>query len=103
MPVKLNCTIIMTNVLSEYYKLIWINGDAFVSGNGYSIESTQFDRNTNTQSHYLTIHEASPGAYTCMLISATRKVIDLKTQYVVTESEQFSDCLILLEHNYYNT
>ena len=52
-----------------------MNGDAFVSGNGYSIESTQFDRNTNTQSHYLTIHEATPGAYTCMLISASRKVI----------------------------
>ena len=86
MPVKLNCTV-KTNVQSNYYKLIWKKGDEFVTGNGYSIESTQFDSNTNTQNHFLTIHKASPGAYTCMLISTTREVIDSKTQHVVTESE----------------
>ena len=94
MPVKLKCTV-KTNVQSNY-KLIWMKGDEFVTGNGYSIESTQFDNNTNTQNHFLTIHKASPGAYTCMLLSTTRKVIDSKTQHVVTESElDISDCLIL--------
>ena len=53
MPVKLNCTV-KTNVQSKY-KLIWMKGDAFVTGDGYSMESTQFDSNTNTQNHYLTI------------------------------------------------
>ena len=87
MPVKLKCTV-KTNFQSKY-KLIWMKGDAFVTGSGYSIESTQFDSNTDAQlqHHYLTIHKASPGAYTCMLISTSRKVIDTKTQHVVTESE----------------
>ena len=70
MPVKLNCTA-KTNVQSKY-KLVWMKGDAFVTGNGYSIESTQFDNNTNTENHYLMIHRASPGTYTCMLISTRR-------------------------------
>ena len=59
MPVKLKCTV-MTNAQSKY-KLIWMTGDVFVTGNGYSIESTQFDNNTSIQNHYLTIHEATPG------------------------------------------
>ena len=88
MPIKLNCTV-TTNLQSEHYKLIWMKGNAFVSGSGYSIESTPFDNNTHTQNNYLTIHKASEGAYTCMLISTTRKVIDAKTQHVVTESEHF--------------
>ena len=73
-----------------------MKGDAFVTGNGYSIESTQFDSNTNTQNHYLTIHKASPGAYTCMLLSTTRKVIDTKTQHVVTESEYYYETVWFL-------
>ena len=85
MPVKLNCTV-KTNVESKY-KLIWMKGDEFVTENGHSVESTQFDSNTTTQNHFLTIHKASPGAYTCMLISTTSKVIDSKTQHVATESE----------------
>ena len=45
---------------------------------------------------YLTIHKATPGAYTCMLISTRRNEIDTKTQHVVTESKlDISDCLIL--------
>ena len=87
MPVKLNCTV-KTDVQSKY-KLIWMKGDVFVTGNGYSIESTEFNKNTNIQNHFLTIHKASPGAYTCIVISTTRKVIDSKTQHVVTESEYF--------------
>ena len=90
MPVKLKCTV-KTNVQSKY-KLIWMKGDEFVIGNGYSIESTPFDSNNNTN-HFLTIHKASPGAYTCMLIYTTGEVIDSKTQHVVTESEYFTDCL----------
>ena len=38
MPVKLECTV-KTNVQSKY-KLIWMKGDDFVTGIGYSIEST---------------------------------------------------------------
>ena len=91
MPVKLNCTV-KTNVQSKY-KLIWMKGDAFVTGDGYSMESTQFDSNTNTQNHYLTIQKATPGAYTCMLISTRRKEIDAKTQHVVIKSEYFSQML----------
>ena len=83
MPVKLKCTV-KTNVQSKY-KLIWMKGDEFVTGNGYSIESTPFD--SNNTNHFLTIHKASPGAYTCMLIYTTGEVIDSKTQHVVTESE----------------
>ena len=93
-PVKLKCTV-KINVQSKY-KLIWMKGDKFVTGNGYSIESTPFDSNTNTLNHYLTIHKATPGVYTCMLISARRKEIDTKTQHVVTESESlfnFFKCL----------
>ena len=85
MPVKLKCTV-KTNVQSKY-KLIWMKGDEFVTGNGYSIESTPFDSNNNIENHFLTIHKASPGTYTCMLLSTTREVIDSKTQHVVTESE----------------
>ena len=85
MPVKLRCTV-KTNVQSKY-QLIWMKGDEFVTGNGYSIESTQFDSINNTQNHFLTIHKVSPGDYTCMLISTTRKIIDSKTQHVTTESE----------------
>ena len=88
MPVKLNCTV-MTDIHPRYYKLIWMKGSVFVTGNGYSTESTPFDNNTNSQNHFLTIHKASPGAYTCMLISTTRKIIDVQTQDVVTESENF--------------
>ena len=87
MPVKLKCTV-KTNVQSKY-KLIWMKEDEFVTGNGYSIQSTQFDNNTNTQNHFLTIHKASLGTYTCMLISTTSEVIDSKSQHVVTESEYF--------------
>ena len=58
-----------------------------MTGNGYSIESTKFDSNTNTLKNYLIIHKATPGAYTCMLISTRRNEIDIKTQHVVTESE----------------
>ena len=72
--------------------------DEFVTGNGYSVESTPFDSNTNTHNHFLTIHKATPGAYTCMLISTTREVIDSKTQHVVTESEYFNVCRVL-HHN----
>ena len=90
LPVKLNCTI-QTNGPSKF-KLVWMKGDAFITGNGYSIESTAFDSKTNTQNHYLTIHRASPGAYTCKLISTSMKVIDTKTQHVVTESEHTSIC-----------
>ena len=88
MPVKLKCTV-MTNIQPKYYKLIWMKENVFVTGIGYSTESTPFDNNTNTQNHFLTIHKASPGAYTCMLISTTREVIDVQTQYVVTESKNF--------------
>ena len=91
MPVKLKCTVV-TNVQSKY-KLIWMKGDVFVNGNGYSIESIEFNNNTNIQNHFLTIHKASPGAYTCMVISTTRKVIDSKTQHVVTESEYSSETI----------
>ena len=91
MPVKLKCTV-KTNVQSKY-KLIWMKEDEFVTGNGYSIESAPFDNNINTQNHYLTIHKAAPGAYTCMLISTRKKEIDSKTQHVVTESERFLKCL----------
>ena len=73
-----------------------MKGDAFVTGNGYSMESTQFDNNTNTHDHYLTIHRASPGAYTCILMYTTRKVIDTKTQHVITESEYFSETVWFL-------
>ena len=88
MPVKLNCTVI-TNLQPEHYKLIWMKGNVFASGSGYSIESTPFDNNTRTQNNYLTIHKANPSAYMCMLISTTRKVIDTRIQHVVTESEHF--------------
>ena len=89
MPLKLNC-IVMAKIQPEYYKLIWMKGDDFLPGSGYSVESTTFDNNsTNTQNYYLTIQKASPGDYTCVLISTTRKVIDTKTQHVVTESEDF--------------
>ena len=96
MPVKLKCTV-KTNVQSKY-KMIWMKGDEFVTGDGYSIESTKFDSNTNTQNHFLTIHRATPGAYTCMLISTRRKEIDTKTQHVVTESESLFNFLKCLFH-----
>ena len=87
MPAKLNCTVMASNK-PEYYKMIWMKGNVFLSGSDYSVESTTFDNNsTNTQTYYLTIHKASPGAYTCMLISTKKKVIDAKTQHVITESE----------------
>ena len=92
MPVKLKCTV-MTNIQPKYYKLIWMKENVFVTGIGYSTESTPFDNNTNTQNHFLTIHKASAGAYTCMLISTTREVIDIQTQYVVTESKNFFYCM----------
>ena len=102
MPVKLNCTV-KTNMESKY-KLIWMKGDEFMTGNGYSIESTPFDSINNTQNHYLTIHKASPGDYTCMLISTASKVIDSKTQHVVTESEYtlLTACLVLHSHTLKN-
>ena len=88
MPVKLEC-IVATNTPLEHYKLIWMKGDVFLTGNGYTIESEQLDdsRETQIHKHYLTIHQASPGAYSCLLISANMKVIDVKTQHVVTESK----------------
>ena len=88
MPVKLNCSV-QTNAQSKY-KLMWMKGDSFITGNGYSIGTTEFDGKTNTQNHYLTIRRASPGAYTCKLISTNMKIIDTKTQHVVTESEHTS-------------
>ena len=63
---------------------------AFITGDGYSFESSECDYKMNTQNHYLTIHRANPGAYTCKLISTNMKVIDTKTQHVVTESERTS-------------
>ena len=101
MPVKLRCTV-KTNVQSNY-KLIWMKGDEFVTGNGYSIESTLFDIINNTQNHFLTIHKASPGDYTCILISTTREVIDSKTQHVVTESELVISVFDSLINLYYHS
>ena len=49
-PVKLKCTV-KTNVQSKY-KLIWMKGDVYITGNGYSIKSTEFDNSTNTQNHF---------------------------------------------------
>ena len=88
MPVKLKC-IVATNTQLEHYKLIWMKGDVFISGNGYTIESEQLDNSKKTQihKHYLTIHQASPGAYTCLLISTSMETIDVKTQHVITESK----------------
>ena len=81
----------MTNTHQlQHYKLIWMKGDVFVSGRGYSfdVESTQFDNNTTIEDHFMTVHKASPGSYTCMLISTSRNVIDSKTQNVIIESER---------------
>ena len=72
--------------------------ECFLSGSDYSII---FDNNsTNTQNYYLTIHKASPGAYTCMLISTKKKVIDAKTQHVITESEYFLRLVLLSTINF---
>ena len=89
MPVKLKCTVKTTAQL-HYYKLVWMKEDVFVTGTGYSVESTQFHSGTNIENHYLIVHKASPGTYTCKLISTNWKVIDAKTQYIVTESEHFT-------------
>ena len=68
--------------------------NTFVSGSDYSFESSDpspFDSNSIIQDHYLTMHKASQGNYTCVLISSNMKVIDTKTQHVVTESKLFDD------------
>lgn len=87
-PVKLRCTV-MTKTQLKYYKLIWMKGDAFVSGSGYSfdVESKQVDNDTTIEDNYLTIHKASSGPYTCLLMSTNRDVIDSKTMNVITKSE----------------
>ena len=94
LPIKLECTV-QTNAQLQY-KMVWMKGDSFITGNGYSYESTEFDSKTNTQNYYLTIHKASPGTYSCKLISTNMKLIEAKTQHVVTESKcLLSDCFIL--------
>ena len=88
MPVKLNCTVKTTD--QSKFKLIWMKEDAFITGDEYSFASMEYDCKTNTENHYLTIHKANPGAYTCKLLSTNMKVMDMKTQYVVTQSESTS-------------
>jgi len=87
---KLNCTVNYKSSAQSTYKLVWMKQHAFITGDGYSFESSEFNNKTNTQNHYLTIHRANPSAYTCKLISTNMKVIDTKTQHVVTESEHTS-------------
>ena len=93
MPVRLNCTV-MANDHSKYHKLLWLEGDAFIpSGDiDYSMWSSQFDCDTETQDHYLTIRRVVwPTAYTCALVSTSGKIIDSKTHYVsVDEGKHFS-------------
>ena len=88
MPMKLNCTVKTTD--QSKFKLIWMKEDAFITGDEYSFGSKEYDSKANTQNHYLTIHRANPGAYTCKLLSTNLKVIDKKTQHVVTQSENTS-------------
>ena len=85
-----NCTVNYKTSGQSKYKLIWMKEHAFITGDGYSFESSECDNKMNTQNHYLTIHRANPGAYTCKLIFTNMKVIDTKTQHVVTESERTS-------------
>ena len=63
-----------------------------------SVDSIIFDNETNIQDHYLTIHKASPGAYTCKLISTSMEVIGTLPQHAVTESE----CMLLRKFNSYH-
>ena len=89
MPIELKCTVKYT--VQSKYKMVWMKEDAFITGYGYSFKSTEFDSKTNTQNHYLTIHKASSGAFTCKLISTNMIAIDTKTQHVVTKSEDTFD------------
>ena len=100
MPVKLNCTVNYKTSAQSKYKLVWIKERAFITGDEYSFESSEFNSKTNTQNHYLTIHKANPGAFTCKLISTNSKVIDMKTQHVVTESKHTSHHVIIIVNMY---
>ena len=88
MPVKLKCTV-KTSAQLRYYKLIWMKEGLFLTSSDYSVESMQFRNGTNIENHYLTIHKATMGAYTCTLVSTSWKVIDAKTQHIITKSEHF--------------
>ena len=86
MPVRINCTV-MANDHSKYYKLLWLEGDTFIPSGDihYSLWSSKFDYNTNTQDHSLTIRRViRPAALTCALMSINGEVIDSKTHYILT-------------------
>ena len=57
--------------------------------------SSQFDCDTETQDHYLTIRRVvRPVAYTCALLSTNGEIIDSETHYVLaTKSQQLSQFL----------
>jgi len=93
MPVQLNCTV-MASAHSKYHKLLWIKGDVFVQSGDlhYSMWSSQFDNDTNTQNHYLVVRQVvNPAKFTCELLSINGKVIDSKTHYIyVIKGKHFS-------------
>ena len=94
---RLNCTV-MANNHSKYHKLLWLEGDTFIPSGDvhYSMWSSQFDCDTETQDHYLIIcRVVHPAAYTCALMSTSGKIIDSKTHYIfVTEGKHALVCII---------
>ena len=91
MPVRINCTI-MANNHSKYHKLLWLEGDKFIPSSDvhYSMWSSQFHCDTETQDHYLIIRRiVCPAAYTCTLMSTDGEIIDSETHYVLATKNSF--------------